>query len=246
MRKSKSGVESAEVDGRDGDEEDGDGGCLDQRFAIRPLHFLQLLPTGNQESDYAAALAFGASPVSVSWRAARSRGASARRAGASRLPSAPSLRRAWPSAASARRGSRAGPPGRRRPCRPPSPRSRLCHRRRGPACCAARATRRRVRLRSVSAPQLPEPGARPCAVRGSWPSGTTGSPCGPCGDHTSGSTCAARPGPASCAETCWSDSSVACTLRKPSSPRCGHLREPCFSLVRTVVTEENPGRKARG
>jgi len=52
-------VESAEVDGRYGYEEDRDGGRLDQRVAIRPLHFLQLLPAGNQESDHAAALAFG-------------------------------------------------------------------------------------------------------------------------------------------------------------------------------------------
>ena len=59
MRKLKSGVESAEVGGRDGDEEDRDGGRLDQRVAIRPLHFLQLGPAGNQESDHAAALAFG-------------------------------------------------------------------------------------------------------------------------------------------------------------------------------------------
>ena len=52
------------------------------------------------------------------------------------------------------------------------------------------------------------------------------SPCAPCDGRTSGRTCASRSGPASFAATCWSDSCAACSLRKPASPRCGHLREP--------------------
>ena len=100
-------VEGAEVGGRDGDEDDRDRGRLDQRVAVGPLDFLQLGPAGGEEADDAAALALGAAPVSASWRAARSRGASARRACAFPLPSRPSPRRgARRGAASARRGSR--------------------------------------------------------------------------------------------------------------------------------------------
>ena len=230
MRKLKSSVEGAEVGGGDGDEEDGDRGRLDQRVAIRPLHFLQLLPNrkpGIRSRRRAGVRRFACFCFLASCSLSRRFCSSRWRFSASFCAFASARR--WPSAASARRGSRAGPRGRRRRSRPRSPRSRLCRRRRGPGCRAGRATQRRARRRSVSAPQLPEPGARPCAVRGSWPSGATGSPCGPCGDHTSGRTCAARPGPASCAGTCWSGNSVACSLRKPKSPRCGHLREPCFS-----------------
>src|SRR4029077_17024347 len=60
--------------------------------------------------------------------------------------------------------------------------------------------------------------------------------------RTSGSTCAARSGPASFAATCWSGSCAACSLRKPASPRCGHLRVPFSPRCRTdAVTRENPG-----
>ena len=62
-----------------------------------------------------------------------------------------------------------------------------------------------------------------------------------CGGRTSGRTCASRSGPASFAGTCWSGSCAACTLRKPASPRCGHLREPFLLVPLDAVTKENPG-----
>src|SRR5665811_57128 len=78
------------------------------------------------------------------------------------------------------------------------------------------------------------------------PQWATGSPCGPCGGRTSGSTCASRSGPASCAVTCWSGNCAACSLRKPASPQCGHLREPSVLLVANAsLQEKTPGRGAR-
>src|ERR687891_592559 len=50
-------VEDAEVGGQDRDEDQGHGGSLDQRLAIRPLHALELGPAGDEEADHRAARA---------------------------------------------------------------------------------------------------------------------------------------------------------------------------------------------
>src|SRR3954452_5711384 len=50
-------VEGTEIDGRDRDEEDGDGRGLDEGVAVRPLDALELRPAGDDEADDAAALA---------------------------------------------------------------------------------------------------------------------------------------------------------------------------------------------
>jgi hypothetical protein len=71
----------------------------------------------------------------------------------------------------------------------------------------------------------------------------TESPYGQCADRTSGRTCAARCGPACCAETCWSGSCGACSPRMQASPRCAPLREPF--LLADAVTEKRSGRGAR-
>src|SRR3954447_19754685 len=50
-------VEGAQVGGRDGDEEDGHRGGLDERLAVGPLDPLQLRPARDDEPDDAPALA---------------------------------------------------------------------------------------------------------------------------------------------------------------------------------------------
>src|SRR5262249_61294965 len=72
------------------------------------------------------------------------------------------------------------------------------------------------------------------------------SPCARCGGRTSGRTCAARSGRASFAATCWSDSCAACSLRKPASPRCGHLREPFLLVPYGSSYKRKPRAEARG
>src|SRR5215208_618417 len=51
------GVQRSEVGGCDRDEDHGDGGGLDERLAVRPLHPLELGPAGDEEADDAPALA---------------------------------------------------------------------------------------------------------------------------------------------------------------------------------------------
>src|SRR3954452_24886083 len=52
-------VEGAQVGGRDGDEEDGHRGGLDQRLAVGPLDPLQLRPARDEEAHDPPALPFG-------------------------------------------------------------------------------------------------------------------------------------------------------------------------------------------
>src|SRR5215208_7022685 len=51
------GVQRSEVGGCDRDEDHGDGGGLDERLAVGPLHPLELGPAGDEEGEYAPALA---------------------------------------------------------------------------------------------------------------------------------------------------------------------------------------------
>src|SRR4051812_24908667 len=57
--KVESRVQRAEVGGGDGDEDDCDGGRLDQGVTVGPLDLLQLSPAGDEEADDAATLALG-------------------------------------------------------------------------------------------------------------------------------------------------------------------------------------------